>query len=153
MKTTVRWKESMEFEGLAESHSVMMDAKAPIGKNSAATPKELVALGLGGCTAMDVIALLKKNKQLPESFEIEMDIESSTSGHPVVFKKAVLKFIVKGSIDAEYLIKAVNLSQTQFCGVSAMLSQALPIEYKIVLNGEEIKTGAANFETFKKEEL
>tara|TARA_B110001454_G_C12723340_1_gene436815 strand:+ start:28470 stop:28919 length:450 start_codon:yes stop_codon:yes gene_type:complete len=147
MKTTVVWKDAMEFEGIADSHTLRMDAKAPIGKNSAPTPKELVALGLGGCTAMDVIALLKKHKQPTQDFKIDIDIEPSTNGHPVVFEKAVLSFIVNGEISADKLVEAVTLSQTKFCGVSAMLSESFPIEYKVILNGKEIGTGMAKFET------
>lgn len=153
MNATVVWKDAMEFEGAAGSHAVRMDAKAPIGKDSAATPKELVAMGLGGCTAMDVIALLKKYKQVPQSFQIEVDIQSSASGHPAVFEKADLRYVVSGNVDADKLIEAVHLSQTKFCGVSAMLSKSFPIEFRIVLNGEEIGTGAANFENSKKESL
>lgn len=143
----------MEFEAVAGPHVVRMDAKTPIGKNSAASPKELVAMGLGGCTAMDVIALLKKYKQPPQSFQIDVEIQPSTAGHPAVFEKAVLKYVVNGNVDAEKLIEAVTLSQTKYCGVSAMLSKALPIEYRVVLNGAEIATGAANFETHQKESL
>lgn len=151
MKTTVVWKDAMEFEGAAGQHVVHMDAKSPIGKDSAATPKELVAIGLGGCTAMDVIALLKKYKQPPRSFQIDVEVQSSSTGHPSVFEKALLKFVVNGEVDADKLIESVSLSQTKYCGVSAMLSKALPIEYKVVLNGVEIGAGVANFETNKKE--
>lgn len=147
MKTTIAWKDGMEFEGAAGPHVVRMDAKAPVGKNSGATPKELVAMGLGGCTAMDVIALLKKYKQPPQSFQVDVEVQSSATGHPAVFEKAVLSFLVNGKIDSDKLIEAVTLSQTKYCGVSAMLSKAFVIEYKIVLNGTEIATGTANFET------
>lgn len=147
MKTTVVWKDLMEFDGTNGLHTVRMDAKAPIGKDSAATPKELVAMGLGGCTAMDVIALLKKYKQMPISFQVDVEIETSTTGHPAVFEKAILKFVVNGQIDKEKLMEAVKLSQTKYCGVSAMLSKALPIEYKVILNEIEIGSGFANFET------
>lgn len=147
MKTIVDWKEGMAFEASGGSHVVRMDAKSPIGKDSAATPKELVAMGLGGCTAMDVIALLKKYKQPPQSFQVDVDVQSSNTGNPVVFEKASLKFVVNGPIDADKLIEAVRLSQTKYCGVSAMLSKAFPIEYKIELNGTEIGFGLANFES------
>lgn len=153
MKTTIVWKDAMTFEGTAGQHAVSMDAKAPIGRDSGASPKELVAMGLGGCTAMDVIALLKKYKQPPQSFQIDVEIQPSSAGHPVVFEKAQLSFVVNGQVDATKLLEAINLSQTKYCGVSAMLSKALPIEYKVVLNGEEIGTGVANFETSKKESL
>ena len=145
MKTAVVWKDGMGFDGLAEDHVVPMDAIAPIGKSTAATPKELVALGLGGCTAMDVIALLKKYKQPPESFRVDLEIVPSTGAHPIVFESAVLTFSVEGKVDAEKLNEAVHLSQTKYCGVSAMLSKSFPIEYRVILNGAEIGSGTTKF--------
>jgi putative redox protein len=135
----------MEFDGDVDNHKVHIDAKAPIGKNTGATPKELVAMGLGGCTAMDVIALLKKYKQPPQSFSIEVEIEPSTGAHPIVFEKATLTFKVEGQVDAEKLNEAVKLSQTKYCGVSAMLAKAFAIEYRVVLNGTETAQGFAKF--------
>lgn len=145
MNAAIVWKDGMEFEGVVGHHKVPMDAKAPLGKETAATPKELVAMGLGGCTAMDVIALLKKHKQPPRNFRVDVDIQPTSGTHPVVFAKALLSFVVDGEVDADKLVEAVNLSQTKYCGVSAMLSKALPIEYRIVLNGNEIGTGLAKF--------
>ena len=148
METTLVWKEGMEFAGAAGPHVVPMDAQAPIGKNRAATPKELVAMGLGGCTAMDVIALLKKYKQLPNLFRLIVEIETSTGKQPAVFEKAILTYDIEGSVEAEKLKEAVHLSQTKYCGVSAMLSKAFPIEYRIKLNGKEIGKGFADFPTW-----
>lgn len=145
MKSSVVWKEGMVLEGHASTHLVPMDAKSPLGKDSAPTPKELVALGLGGCTAMDVVALLKKHKQLPTSFRVDIDVEMTKGSLPVVFEKALLSFIVEGQVENSKLIEAVRLSQTQYCGVSAMLFKSFPIHYRIVLNGNEIGTGTANF--------
>lgn len=102
---------------------------------------------------MDVMALLKKYKQPPESFVINVDIQTSTGGHPAVFEKAMLKYIVSGNVEAQKLLEAVRLSQTKYCGVSAMLSSVFPIEYRVILNDEEVGTGFANFETNKKESL
>jgi len=123
-----------------------MDAKAPIGKDSAPTPKDLVALGLGGCTAMDVIALLKKYKQLPESFAVEVETTPSEGRVPVVFTKATLSFVVRGQVEPAKLLEAVTLSQTKYCGVTAMLLKSFPITYRVELNGEEVGTGVARFE-------
>lgn len=145
MKTAVVWKDGMEFYGHVNDHTVPMDANSPIGKGKAPTPKELVAMGLGGCTAMDVIALLKKHKQPPKTFSVDIEIQPSTGAHPIVFEKAVLSFVVEGTVEAEKLIEAVKLSQTKYCGVSAMLSQSFPIEYRIILNGSEVGTGTAKF--------
>ncbi len=147
MKTSVVWKDAMEFAGTAGGYVVPMDAKAPMGKDAGATPKELVALGLGGCTAMDVIALLKKHKQPPESFRVDVDIQPSSGGHPAVFAKASLTFNVEGAVDADKLNEAVALSQTRYCGVSAMLAKSFPIEYRVLLNGREVGSGTANFES------
>lgn len=148
MKTTVVWKNGMEFTGTAGENAVLMDAKAPIGKDLGASPKELVAIGLGGCTAMDVIALLKKYKQPPTSLKVDLEIQPSASGYPAVFEKATLTFNVEGEVDADKLNEAVRLSQTKYCGVSAMLSKSFPIEYRVVLNQQEIGSGFANFESF-----
>lgn len=147
MKIAVEWKDAMEFFGRIGEHAVPMDAKPPIGKDKAPTPKDLVVMGLGGCTAMDVVALLKKYKQPPKTFSVELEVQTSAGKPPYVFEKAVLSFVAEGEIEPEKLIEAVKLSQTKYCGVSAMLSKSFPIEYRIVLNGIEVGTGAANFET------
>ena len=73
MKSVLNWTEGMKFTAASDNHSVDMDAKSPIGKGSAITPKELILAGLGGCTAMDVIALMRKHKQEVQSFEVEVD--------------------------------------------------------------------------------
>ena len=145
MKAQIKWTEGMKFESTAEGHSLMMDAKAPIGSNTAMTPKELVAVGLGGCTAMDVVALLKKHKQGYKTVDLDVDIETSTSGQPVVFNCAKLTFRVTGEVEKEILLNAVELSQTKYCGVSAMLVKAFPISYVVELNGEKIGEGKADF--------
>ncbi len=139
------WKEGMMFNAESDGLSVAMDAKAPIGKGSAPTPKELVAMGLGGCTAMDVVALLKKHKQAFDQFTIDVKVTPTSGKHPVVFEKAEITFSVTGQVSGEILLDAVKKSQTQYCGVSAMLSKAHPITYVVVLNGETIGEGHADF--------
>ncbi|MCB0418651.1 MAG: OsmC family protein [Bdellovibrionales bacterium] len=121
-----------------------MDAKRPIGEDAAMNPKELVLAGVSGCTAMDVVALLRKYRQPADSFEVEAET-TLTSGHPAIFEKVDLRFVVKGKVEPEKLIEAVTLSQTKYCGVSAMIAKAAPIHYVIELNGEEIHRGNAHF--------
>lgn len=145
MKAQLKWTDGMKFEATAAGNLVLMDAKAPIGSNAAMTPKELVAAGLGGCTAMDVIALLKKHKQSYKTLEVDVDIATSTSGQPAVFTSALLTFKVAGEVDKDILLNAVHLSQTKYCGVSAMLAKALPITYIVKLNDEQIGEGKADF--------
>lgn len=145
MKTSVVWKIGMEFDGTSDGNTVHMDTKAPLGKNSGATPKELVAMGLGGCTAMDVIALLKKHKQDCKTLMVDVDIEKSTARQPSVFTSAKLTFDATGEMDPAILLESVRLSQTKYCGVSAMLVKAFPITYVVRLNGEQIGEGTTEF--------
>ena len=96
---------------------------------------------------MDVLAWLKKHKQSYETFEVTVDITTSEGGYPVVFKKAVVTFLLTGSVDKDIYVEAVKLSQTKYCGVSAMLVKAFPIEYVVLLNGQKLSEGFAQFET------
>lgn len=149
MKSLLKWTGDMKLEATAEEKSILMDAKPPIGGGSAQTPKEMVLSGLGGCTAMDVIALLKKHKQPLDSLEVSVEAETTNTGHPVLFSHATILFNTFGAIDPKILFESVQLSQTKYCGVSAMLSKAFPIEYIVHLNGEAIGRGYANFQTNK----
>ena len=145
MKVHLKWDHGMRFESTSEGNSVIMDAKSPIGSGSAMTPKELVAAGLSGCTAMDVAALLKKHKQAYRSLEVDVEIQTSNSGQPVVFTSALLTFNIRGEVESDVLLEAVKLSQTKYCGVSAMLVKAFPIKYVVLLNDVVIGEGISDF--------
>ena len=139
------WNEKMKFTAKSELNEINTDAKFPIGSNSAMTPKELLLSGVAGCTAMDVIALLKKYQQTVDEFHIQADADVDESKHPSVFNKISLTFKLNGAITPENAIEAVHLSQTKYCGVSAMISKVVPIYYTIILNGAEISSGQASF--------
>lgn len=145
MKTRTVWKEKMLFSGEAGDNQTVMDAKSPIGTGKGLTPKELLALSISGCTGMDVAALLKKYRQPMDSLAVDADVTMTENVYPTVFSNVQLTFEVTGGVDKEKLIEAVRLSQTKYCGVTAMVSKAVPIHYRIVLNGEEIGTGKADF--------
>lgn len=145
METRTLWTEKMKLVAECGPHKVTMDAHAPIGNDTAMTPKELVAIGISGCTAMDVVALMKKFKEPLESLEIEAKINQTESGQPQVFKDVNLTFLFKGNLNKDKVLEAVHRSQTQYCGVSAMIVKTAPIHYKVVLNGVEIGTGDAAF--------
>jgi putative redox protein len=138
-------QEKMQFESEIGGYKIPLDAKAPMGLGQGPTPKELVALGLGGCTVMDVIALLNKHKQDVKSLECTVDIEQSQGKTPAVFEKAVITFTAQGPIDPKILTESVMLSQTKYCGVSKMLSASFPITYKVLLNDELVSEGSAKF--------
>jgi putative redox protein len=145
METRLIWKNGMAFDGIIHDYIVPMDATPPLGNFYGPGPKELVLLGLAGCAGMDVIGLLKKNRQLVNRFEIETRVESSASSHPVIFTSIDLIFKFEGTLDFDITRRAVELSQTLYSGVSAMMSQTVPINWTLVINGEEIGAGRANF--------
>jgi putative redox protein len=146
MKIQCTWNEKMKFTASADKLQVKMDANSPIGDSSAMTPKHLLLAGVSGCTAMDVVALLKKYKQAFESLEVDAEGEPTVGSHPVIFKEIKLIFRLKGPIDANKVLEAIHLSQTKYCGVTAMVSKSVPINYTVELNGENIGSGHADFE-------
>lgn len=145
MELSIKWKGKMAFEGQAHEQKFLMDARKPIGEERGPSPKELALAGVCGCTGMDVAALMRKHKQEPKRFDI-VARAPTTSGHPSVFEKIDLDFVVDGPVDAEKLKEAVVLSQTKYCGVSAMMAKHCPIYYRIVLNGAEIARGQSKFD-------
>lgn len=148
METRAIWRDGMEFDGRAQDMSVRMDATEPLGHKYGFNPKELVLLGLAGCCGMDVVGLLKKNRQQFDRFEIEARVNSSTQHHPIVFNSIDLTFYLDGNIDEETALDAVTLSQNTYCGVSAMLVESMPINWSLFVNGKKIGEGKASFEKF-----
>jgi putative redox protein len=145
MKLQCTWSDKLKFTAEADHHRVEMDTKAPLGTDTAMTPKQLVLAGICGCTAMDVVSLLKKHKQPVESFTIEADAPTTTGVHPAVFTEVKLGFKLVGQLEPETVLESVRLSQTKYCGVSAMISKAVPISYVVELNGKTIGSGNAEF--------
>lgn len=146
MKLQCTWTEKMKFSAEADSHLVEMDSKAPLGNDSALTPKQLLLASICGCTGMDVVALLKKYKQPLELFQIEAEADLTERKYPAVFKAVKLTFKITGQVDPAKVLEAVTLSQTKYCAVSAMVSKAVPISYVVELNGNNIGMGRADFQ-------
>ncbi len=145
MKLQCSWNDKMRFTAQSGDHKVEMDTNPPIGSDTALTPKQLLVAGICGCTAMDVVALLKKHKQPLESFQVEADATPSEGVYPAVYKEIKLVFKLKGQLDESKVLESVALSQTKYCGVSAMVSKAVPISYTVELNGKNIGAGRAEF--------
>lgn len=130
MKATVQWKENMIFTGMPDSGMpVQMDADLSFGgTNQGVRPMEMIALGLAGCTGMDVISILRKKRQQVTFFEVKVNAPRSAD-HPKVFLRAQLNYIVSGTdIDEAAVVRAIELSMTKYCPVQVMLSQAFPME-------------------------
>jgi putative redox protein len=119
----------------SRSNEVPIDADKSVGgEGKGPKPKGLMLTALAGCTAMDVISILRKMKIEPESFSVETEADL-TDDHPKVFKAIRIVYRLRGKgIERSKVEKAVELSQEKYCGVSAMLKMAAPIEYEIVID-------------------
>ena len=132
MFTQISWKGNMVFEGKTESgHSVLIDTKPEFGgEERGPGPMELVMVALGGCTAMDVVSILKKMRVELESLTINIDSERALE-HPKVFTKINIEYNFAGKHIKEKDVKrAIELSQEKYCSVSAMLKQKAEITYR-----------------------
>ncbi|MCW9048070.1 MAG: OsmC family protein [Gammaproteobacteria bacterium] len=124
MKARVKWLDNMSFVGESGSgHSVVMDgAPDSGGRNLAARPMEMVLIGMGGCTAFDVVMILKKARQPIKDCIVELSAERSGE-IPRVFTKIHAHYIVKGNgLSEKQVEKAVNLTAEKYCSVSIMLA-------------------------------
>jgi putative redox protein len=101
------------------------------GDSSATRPLELLLLGLGGCTGMDLVPLFKKMRQEVTGLEIDVKAERAEE-HPRVYSKIDLEYVVTGrGLDPDKVERAVELSQQKYCSVSAMLRQSCAIAYTV----------------------
>ena len=142
MHAMVKRVEGLTFVGKADTgHWVVMDGKNESGgADGAPSPKELVLIGLGACSAFDVEGILRKRRLDVRRLEVELDADVATE-HPKVFTEVRLTYRVEGPVPAPEIERAVRLSQEKYCAVSAMLRQACPIRWRALVNGEELASG------------
>lgn len=139
MKATVNWKENMTFIGEAASgFPIQMDSDPTFGgTNNGVRPMEMVALGLAGCTAMDVISILKKKRQDVTQFEVKLDAPRSPE-HPQVFTNAVIRYVITGrDIDETAVLRAIELSAIKYCPAQIMLERAFPMDLQYEIYEDE----------------
>ncbi len=130
MKTAVvKQLQGISLAGRTDSnHWIVMDGPREFGGSDAGIrPKELLLLALGGCTASDVIAILQKKRVPLEGIEIRLSAEQ-TEEHPQVFTKIHVEYVVRGDgIKAADVERAIELSETKYCSVNAMLKNTIAI--------------------------
>ena len=141
MKANVTWQNNMVFIGKSASgFPVQMDADSNFGgTESGVRPMEMIALGLAGCIAMDVISILRKKRQDVTHFEVNIDAPRSTD-HPKVFTKAVITYTVTGrSVDENAVLRSIELAATKYCPAQIMLELAFPMDqhYEIYEDEED----------------
>ncbi|MEK9679036.1 MAG: OsmC family protein [Rhodospirillaceae bacterium] len=133
MDARIKWVEERTFVGESGSgHSVVMDGDpAAGGRNLGIRPMETVLIGMGGCTAYDVVDILEKSRQKVTDCVIEMTTDRAEV-IPKVFTKIALKYIVTGvDLDPKKVERAVNLSAEKYCSASIMLGKTAEITHEI----------------------
>ena len=123
---TVRWKhEGLLFEGVTPNgRADLASGLDPAGSGS--RPMELLAMALGGCTAMDVLSILQKMRQPVEAFSVEVG-GTRAEEHPKRYTSLEVVYRFKGDLDEAKVARAIELSETRYCSVEATLRPGVPI--------------------------
>ena len=138
MKASINWKGQACFSGLSGSgHEVTIDGPPEYGgQNLGPRPMELLLLGMGSCTAFDVVLILQKSRQDIDDCVVEIKAERATED-PKVFTAIHVHFIVSGNdLDKKKVARAIELSATKYCSASIMLGKIATITHDF-----EIKQG------------
>lgn len=138
-KAEIRWMGGMQFDSDVNGHQIILDATPEHGGlGKGITPKPLILTSLAGCTGMDVVSLLEKMRVKDYQLRIEVNGEQ-TEEHPIIYHTIHLHYRFKGNkVPKKFIQRAIELSQTRYCGVYAMLSKSSRILTKVFINDEEI---------------
>ncbi|HXX64249.1 MAG TPA: OsmC family protein [Bacteroidota bacterium] len=134
-KAIVRQVSGITLAAKSDSnHWVMMDGRdASGGECAASSPKELLLMALGGCTSMDVIPILKKKGAKLDGFEVKLT-GNAREEHPQVFTDIHIEYVFYGDSIAERDVqRAIELSTTKYCSVSAMLRESVKLTHSYTI--------------------
>ena len=128
---TATWKGNMAFSIRdADGHQVTVDTDPEHGgKLGGFFPKQMVLMGLAGCTGMDVISILRKKRQDLKAFEIVVTGEERDEP-PKYYDHIVVEYVVTGDVEQAALDRAIELSRDKYCAVQAMIKDVANIEFK-----------------------
>jgi putative redox protein len=131
MKARIKWVEDRTFIGESGSgHKIVLGtAFGPEGRTPGPSPMELVLIGMGGCTAFDVVHILEKGREAIEDVAVELQAERAQQD-PKVFTKIHMHFVVKGRrLVPEKVERAIKLSAEKYCSASAMIAKTATITH------------------------
>ena|SRR5450755_2312854 len=131
MKARIKWVEDRTFIGESGSgHKVVLGtALGPDGRTPGPSPMELVLIGMGGCTAFDVVHILEKGREAIEDVAVELEAERAQRD-PKVFTRIHMHFVVKGRrLAPEKVERAIKLSAEKYCSASAMIAKTATITH------------------------
>jgi len=131
MKAHVKWVDGLTMVGESPSgHAVVMDGPEAFGGHNLGTrPMEMVLLGLGGCSLVDVLVMLEKARQQVTDVDVQIEAERSAE-IPKVFTRIHMQFVVTGKgLDERHVDRAVRLSAEKYCSVSMMLNKSAEMSH------------------------
>ena len=131
MKATIKWLDGVSFVGESESgHAVVLDGPPDAGgRNIGMRPMEMVLVGMGGCTAFDVVSILQKARQPVTDCRVELVAERADE-IPKVFTRVHVHFVVSGhDLKEAQVERAVKLSAEKYCSASIMLGKTAEITH------------------------
>tara|TARA_B110000003_G_C16172812_1_gene348239 strand:- start:76 stop:504 length:429 start_codon:yes stop_codon:yes gene_type:complete len=124
----------------SNGHRVLLDNKSKNeGSVKGISPMELLLMGLAGCSSIDVVAILKKQKINPKSIKMEVKGERTPGAIPALFHTINVDVILEGDFLPEKAKRAVDLSFEKYCSVSKTLESTAKINYSIILNGIQLQ--------------
>jgi len=132
-RARVRWVEGAAFMGESGSgHAVVMDGPPEAGgRNLGPRPMEMLLLGMGGCTAFDVVTILRKGRQEVHGCEVVLEAERAERP-PKVFTRIRVRYVVTGrGLSEERVRRAVELSAEKYCSASIMLGRTAEIVHEV----------------------
>jgi putative redox protein len=135
MKASVKWVQDVMFVGESGSgHAVVMDGAPDAGgRNLGVRPMEMLLIGLGGCTAFDIVMILKRGREQVTDCVVDIDAQRAET-EPKVFTKIVMRYRVSGrALDPRKVERAVNLSADKYCSATAMLSKTAQFSHEIAI--------------------
>jgi putative redox protein len=138
MNAVVNWREGMSFTGSADSgFTVSLGADPAVGgADDGFRPLELMLVSLAGCTAMDVISILRKKQQPVSGFSVKVRAERAQE-HPKVFTRITILYHLTGrDLDEVALRRAIELTATKYCPAQAMLGRVVPMELKYQIDDD-----------------
>jgi putative redox protein len=136
--TQVTWVDGMQFVAQSAGHSIVIDGAPGFGSDTGMPPMRLLLLGAAGCSAMDVVHILKNRMRKPlTDLRVEVSSEQEDE-HPRVYTRIELKYLVKGrGLKDKDVRRAIELSNTKFCSAAIMLGKTADVEWSYEIEEED----------------
>ncbi len=136
--THLVWREGMTFDATTTTgHHIVLDALPPGGDDRGPKPIELVLTALAGCTAMDVLSILQKKREPVLGLTVDV-IGTRASTHPMIYTDIEIVYRVRGDVSPLAVERAMELSETKYCGVHAMLEHSARITARYEIEPPEL---------------